>query len=207
MLKTTMLAAFAAISVCAMAQDFDRDDSRSGIMASGKNHSDIVREVWKQTDNLPGGDVYLFANMMDRMPANTQDALISGLFAARRQAVVVRDQIIATRFADNSDVVALATNSDHAGIMAEENEDSIRPMRMVMQGHRPVDIDYDTALDILTVDLNPTQKALVGDWWNDDQNELQKDVIVKLLKIDARKADEPIYPSLYVHHVYGPDYK
>jgi hypothetical protein len=213
MFKYTMLAAMAAVTTCAMAQDrWWYDNNRSWVDANGKTHWDIKKAILHEDQYLSGGDQYTFEAMLNRMDGNTEDALISGLFAAQRQAVLVRDQIIASRFPSDTDIVAQTTGNDTV-ILAEETEISMRPMRMVMVEHTNRDIDYDTAFDILCTDLNATQRNYLARWWDDTSstrdnnwdactNERQKDIIVRLLKIDARRADEPIYPSLYMHTKY-----
>jgi hypothetical protein len=194
MLKLTLLAAFAAVSVCAIAQDRYDEDSKIAIDANGKSHYDIKREVCRQEEYLSGGDAYTFEAMLNRMQGNTEDALISGLFAAHRQAVLIKDQIIASRFPDSS-------VGDQA-VLAQETDSSMRPMRMVMdepRHHR--DMNYGTAFDILTADLNSTQTTWLAQWW-DDATDREKDIVVRLLKLDASKADDPIYASVYTNVKY-----
>lgn len=197
-----------------MAQDrWWNDDSRAAVDAAGKSRYAIKQSVLRQDQYLGGGDAYAFEAGLNRMDGNTEDALISGLFAAHRQSVLLRDQIIASRFPADSDVVAATTGND-SGILTEETETSMRPMRMVMVDHHSRDIDYNTAFDILTADLNQTQKTFLSKWWYESDssrlgefdseatNERMKDIVCKLLELNAKRADDPIYPSLYTHHTY-----
>lgn len=213
MLKTTMLAAFAAISMCAMAQNYGQENSRSSIDATGKSHYEIKREVLKQDQYLTAGDAYDFETMLERMPVNAEHALISALFCARRQAVLIQDQKIASMFPVDAMIVNDAPGMDHTAIMAQETETSFRPMKMMMESSHPRFMDYDTAFQILCTDLNSTERTQLGKWWDgynvtltskgmDDTNTHAKDIICQLLKNDARRADDIIYPSLYMHHVY-----
>jgi hypothetical protein len=199
MFKNMMLGAFVAIAACAGAQDkWWGDETRTGVDATGKTHSDILHSVCRQDQYLSGGDAYDFETMLYRLPSTIEDALVSGLFAAHRQSVLVRDEIIAARFNTDTDVLAMTTGGDQV-ILAQETENSMRPMRMVMREDPSRDINYDRAFDILTTDLNNTQETQLGRWWFNNANEHDKDIIVRLLKIDARRADDPIYPSLYMH--------
>ena len=195
MFKTTMLAAFVAVSVSAMAQNSWRDDSKESIDSTGKSQYDIKCEVLKQDQYLSAGDAMTFELMLDRMPGNAEKALCSGLFCAHRQAVLVRHQIIASM---------LPTDSGYASydqsVMAQETDNSMRPMRMVMQPDHTRDIDYESAFDILTADLGDTETTQLMHWW-DGANDRQRDIVVRLLKIDAKKADDPIYKSRYINNL------
>jgi len=203
MLKTMMLGAFVAVSVCALAQDGWRDDDRSAIDSNGKSRYEIAREVCKMDQYLSGSGSYDFEMMLNRMRGNTEDALISGLFSAHRQAVLVRDQIVASKCpAADDTMIVIVPGADHTAVLAEETEGSMRPMRMVMQGSRPMDIDYDTAWEIVTANLNDTQTTQLARWWDNPENDHGKDLVCELLKIDARRADDPVYVSLYTHHMY-----
>ncbi len=200
MFKSTLLAALAAISVSVIAQTLP-EDRRECIDANGKDYSQIKREVWKQVAYLSGGDQFTFTEMMDRMPGNTEHDLVQGLFCAHRQAVLIRDQIIASRFPENAEISAEVTTPDQV-ILAEESDNTLRPLRMVMQptGAMP-DIDSNLAFDILATDLNTTQRSDLATWWDDPKNELGQDIVVRLLKLDASKAQDPIYASCYIDNL------
>ena len=218
MLKTTMLAAFAAISMCAMAQNYGQENGRSSIDATGKSWYEIKREVVKQDQYLSAGDAYDFEVMLERMPGNAVKALVSALFSAKRQSVLIHDQTVAAMFPVDAMVVSDVPGADRAAIMAQETETSIRPMRMIMQENRPRFLDHDTAFEILCTDLNATERTELGKWWDgfdlklssrdmDITNTHAKDIICELLKNDIRRADDVIYPSLYMHHMYKVDDK
>jgi len=193
MYKTMLLAALAVVSVSAFAQDkvwHDRD--RYDVDDAGKTQYGMERFVKRQCADLMGPDSYTFETMLNRMPANEENALLKGIFCAHREAVKEREHMIAMRFPDNTEVVLSTNTNDEVGN---------RPMRMVMEAPGPRDIDYRTALDILTSSVNATEGSWIQDWW-DTAIDTQKDVVVRLLKRSANKADEPIYASLYVHHTY-----
>jgi hypothetical protein len=213
-----MLAAFAAVSMCAMAQNYGQENSRSSIDATGKSHYDIKQEVLKQDQYLMPGDAYDFEVMLERMPVNAEHALINALFSARRQAVLIHDQTISAMFPVDAMIVSDAPGMDHSAIMAQETETSFRPMRMMMEHSKPRFMDYDTAFSILCTDLNSTERTELGKWWDgynitltawnmDNTNTHAKDIVCQLLKNDAKRADDVIYPSLYMHHVYMVDSK
>jgi hypothetical protein len=195
-----MLVAFAVVSAAAMAQDFDRHGKWAELDSNGKSKYDLKREVCWQAEDLSGGDKYDFEVMLERMNPNIEDAMISGLFCARRQAVIVRHQAVVA-VVQSMDAMADANMApDASAVIAEENDGSMRPMRMKMQPNTGRDIDYDTAFDILTSDLNSSQSAELSRWWDNDKNMRQKDVVVRMLKNDAKMADEPIYASFYTRH-------
>jgi len=214
MFKKMMLVAMAAVTACALAQDGRwEEQNRTEVGASGKSQWDIKCAVLRQDQYLTGGDAYTFEAGLNRMDGNVENALISGLFAAHRQSVLLRDQIIASQFPSDTDILAATTGND-SSILAEETETSMRPMRMVMVEHKHRDIDYETAWNILSADLNETQKTLLAKWWDDtdstrlaefdsDRTVRMKDIICRLLELDAKRADDPIYPSLYIHHTYA----
>lgn len=200
MFKTTLLAALAAITVSALAQTMP-EDRRECIDGNGKTYTDKKREVIKQVEYLSGADQYTFWVMMDRMPYNTEVAVVDGLFCAHRQAVLIRDQIIASRFPENTDIAAQTTTLDQS-ILAEESDNSMRPLRMVMQpsGSYP-DIDTNTAFDILASDLNDTQRTQLAKWWDDPTQEQEVDVVVRIINLQASKANDPIYASCYFNNL------
>ena len=192
MFKTMMLAAMAVVSMSAFAQDHRWHDRDSFDVAdAGKTQYGMERFVRWQCNDLMGPDDYTFEAMLNRMPANEENALIKGIFCAHREAVREREHIITMRF-PNSTEVELSTNSN--------DEISNRPMRMVMESTGPRDIDYRTALDILTSSVNATEGTWIEDWWGDATDQ-QKDCVVRLLKKSAHKADEPIYESLYINNL------
>ena len=206
MLKTMLLTALAAVSVSAIAQDNHREDGRYSIDATGKSQRDIKREVCRQAEYLSAGDQYDFNQMLDRLPATVENTIVSGLFAAHRQSVIIHSQMVMVMM-PNDAVVMDSVKSDDQVILAQESEESMRPMRMIMQHPRYRDIDYDTALEILGSKLNETEKTQLDAWWNSDTmesdrdvNERQKDIIVRLLKINAAKADEVVYMSCCMTH-------
>ena len=194
MFKSMLVAALAAVSMCTFAhaaqgQNDWRTKDWGAIDTAGKSQYDLRKAVVDQDEYLQGGDKYYFEAMLNRMTANNENALIDGLFDARRQAVIIRRNVIASMFPEESQYAMVSP------------DDSMRPMRMVIEAPKPHDVDYDTALDILTANLNATQSTQLCDWWA-TADERAKDVCVKMLKIDAERCSGPIYPSLYTHLTY-----
>jgi len=202
MLKTLMLAAFAAVAMAATAQDYSYgrgpyDQDKFYTDTATPTMWDMHKAVIRQDCELQGADKYAFETLLNRLPANTENALVKGLWSARKQSVQVYDAMCAAAIpVDNS---GFPTTTD---VIASVNtDDSARPMKMIMQAPRPHDIDYNTALDILCSNLNATEATQVTDWFN-GANDREKDVVIKLLKHDAMKADDPIYASCLVHRTY-----
>ncbi len=194
MIKQTMIVALAVVSMSAFAQNHRwHDQDRDEMTSAGNTEFGMHKFMLKQDENLQGPDRYTFEAMLNRMPANEENALIKGLWNAHHQAVVVREQMIASRFPD-------ATEEGYASNVNTSDESS-RPMRMVMESHGPRDIDYNTAENILSASLTDTEANWLQGWWT-QSTEAQKDVVVRLLKCSAAKADEPIYSSLYTHPTY-----
>jgi len=197
MFKTMMLAAFAVVSMSAFAQGQKwHDQDRMDCDDAGKTQYGMERFVKKQCESLLGPSDYIFNTMLDRLPANEENALVKGIYCAHRQAILEREQIIATRFPGVGEVEL----SNQSGTVMASVEQGNRPMRMVMESPGPRDIDYRTALDILTSSLNATEGSWVEDWWQ-NADEPQRDTVVRLLKRSAAKADEPIYASLYIDNL------
>jgi len=192
-----MLAAFAVVSMSAFAQGQKwQDRDKAECDDAGKTQYGMERFVKWQCNNLMGPDNYTFETMLDRLPASEENALVKGIYCAHRQAILEREHIVATRFPDLGEI---ELSSDSGGAMASV-ETGNRPMRMVMESPAPRDIDYRTAFDILTSSVNATESTWIGYWWK-GATYTQKDVVVRLLKRSAAKADEPIYASLYINNL------
>jgi len=216
MLKQISIAALAAVSMCAFAQNSSTwsDDGMN------KNDYNMRKHVeWRGNGCLSGGDRYELAEMLDRAPMSVEHCLLLALTGAHKQAVMINDKMLAVRFpADSTTTMATTVNNNgtttttttttdtwSASSMDWSGEEAgSRPMRLIMtNAKKPKDIDYDETRDILLANLNDTDAAIIADWWRTKANERQRDIIVRLLKDDARMADQIYYPSVYMHRTYS----
>ncbi|AIE87368.1 hypothetical protein [Fimbriimonas ginsengisoli] len=233
MLKRLTLAALATISMSAFAQNTmtttEYQTSRPMMWSdkdwdmSGKSDMEVRKAVESRAnDVLSGGDRYCLATMLDRAPSSVEHALLWGLANSHKQAIMINDRMLAYRFPDTTVTTTSTTTTDTTGTTTttvattttpdwnasnmdwSNTEASWRPMRMVMtKSIKPKDLSYIEALDILKSDLNDTSAGILTDWWNNTASDRQKDVLVRMVKGDARMADAIYYPSVYTHRTYS----
>lgn len=110
MLKTITLAALAVVSMSAFAQSdrWNSDDNLNRRDATLRTidenpvrlEHDLDRAVRFMSRDLSAGDRYYLQSAFQHMPANTERALVAGLYNTRVQAVALRDQYIQARMAE-----------------------------------------------------------------------------------------------------------
>ena len=224
MFKKICMAAMAMASVCAMAQTSNtmststwaQDRTMSGMsdrmemIDDSMAVSDKRRAVISRARQwLSGGDAYEFTSLLDRAPTSVDLAIIESLFDTHRSAVMIQEQrlmqmyptytsMYTTSSTDGMGNTTTTTTTTTTNTWAMDDS-SARPLRMVMQSEaKPKDVDYLTALSILTSDLNQSQAGVLSDWWTNTATERQKDVLVKLVEKSAGWADRVYYPSVYM---------
>lgn len=184
---------------------------------------------------LSAGDRYYLESSFQHMPANTERALVAGLYNTRVQAVALRDQYVQARMAEyaanmpsrtwtetssttttttttdtttGNQVAVTRTTTTYApdawdsdtawtNVVAVDTDDSMRPMRMLVRhpGHDK-DINYEEAAKILSSSVDNTTAGTIHDFFMYDRDERLKDIVVRLIEVNAKVADpRNIYPS------------
>lgn len=212
MIKNLILGGLVMASVSAMAQSNDwnhssyyemKNERKMKLMDENLPISEkrmlVVNEARKM---LRGGDAYAFTSMMDRVPTPVGLAITEGIFNANREALCVCDEKIASMSPGYvTSYTTSGTDGTTTTVTTTYAMENRRPMRLVMdQSNTPKDIDYVSAISILTDGQDATQAGIVSDWWHRTATEREKDTIVRLLELSANMGDAPIYPSVYSRH-------
>jgi hypothetical protein len=225
MFKKISIAALAAISLSAFAQDSDYGHwmEKGDINVAGKSNFELRKRIDRQASEcLSFADQYDLDAMLNQNSDEIDTALLRGLCHAHRQAAVITDHMLAMRFPEDSTTYATTTTNGNTvttttttttlqanNIDWSSEDHSSRPLRIIMTNPiRPKDLSYDDAISVLCSNLNATESSILSGWWYGEDNrdgatERMKDVIVRLLKDDARMADQTYYPSVYMHRTSG----
>lgn len=182
MLKKLTIAAMAAVSMIAVAQE----PGKAAMAPRSMWH-----EVMDYATGLNAGDQWELASWLNRMPSQYELTVVEALANTHRSAWTISDSKHAMRF--QRDEMVDKRGNDRSGkwgywenwSMSEEN---MRPMRMVMERVHPRVITYDETLDILQSGLNGEDRSKLFNIWM-NAPERVKDALTRYVAISAGMGD------------------
>ncbi len=208
MLKTWTAAALMAVTVCAMAQNYigtNGSNSEHGIMVD----QDLRMQVLQRSDILRPADEVYMESFLDRLPSNQERVVVKALANTRAAAWDIRDQMAYAP----STVTTTTTDTTGSGTPNEDQtkpqvtnsntwtvtEETMAPMRLVVQRPEPRDVSWQEARDILISGLDTSERAMFSDLWFNAPEEA-KDAMTRYVMNSASWADMPIYRHAWMYH-------
>jgi hypothetical protein len=208
MFKKISLAALAAVSMVATAQNPDNDMNVSP--GSPLSYDHALRIVNRQMrEDLRPADAWQIQNVIDYGPSNITDALVQSLARSDLEARAMAPDYV-MYFPNQTAVSTTSVTSGSGGTTVTTTttttslgdwEANARPLRMLMSSHRSREMHLDDARDIILSNIpNYSQRTAFADWWDGwdavSASTNEKIAITHAVKDDAQFADEVAYAPL-----------
>jgi hypothetical protein len=182
---------------------------QDGYMHTGARHGQMLRRDWYRDVSmlrdhdrrdiihwmglgLGAGDAYYFDSMLRRMPPAAEIALRDGLVNVQAQANLLRDRqqvmrtgdriaaIIITRRPHAPDTMTVVTQPQGQATAPATAMDT-RPMRMLVDRGRPLNLSDGEARDLIVSDLSTGQGVAFGHWWMNRATPRERTIVNRLV--------------------------
>jgi hypothetical protein len=197
---------------CVYLSDVDLMANPPSISGQPTDFNTVCRGVREQAEWMRPADRDHFYTMLWESPANLGYILQNSLYDARIQADCARHDMVAADVAAIDQMGQTTPSNSMVATDTTMNSDMIanndlvnvsnRPLKFVFARPKHADINYPMALDILDQGRTQNERVILDDWWDNTATDRDKDVIVRMLKMDARSLTVPVYPSTLTKRTY-----